>query len=553
MFTKKTNTDGKAVQPSNQAQPPKQAEPEEFKRKGMLYGSKPIRQREELQQRIHAEGTKNDRDDARIARLARELEERTKMNSKSAEVRNSSKSIANKSIADSKIKPLQKELASINQKIDPMKQDYDKNGTPESTKNDLNKKLKELYIQKNEILDKLISLQAKDGEGKFYQRINEDTGNEPLYIKDPKKVKKMYNNMIEDNEADFKNSPHYLDEYPTPLLKQLQDYLTLMNSSDEKKKLYLDAKGVPIGEFKQKTDSILKINPKELEYQCRDLSDKALDDQLELWKNLQAQETPDKVKSWVFFKKEGKKYTKDLADVFQKEKDRREKEKNEYYTKSEVQIYNFLDNNETLTGRGKTKEKDAFIKRSVRLLRHIKQLNEDADLKFFARILICLIRKYHDATVHFKLPIDVEKEVKIINLKPLTTAEGKEEKNRYEGLLKMAQTRLNCSSKLSKAKRKALCNEWDLKALLFPVEFKDHILLSSEKREKLSDIIEKGMMTNKEDVVNDLAIMLSIALGRDCQLFGVKEGSYTSTIMRYLFYDTRADSGRKTVLLKKKI
>lgn len=244
----------------------------------------------------------------------------------------------------------------------------------------------------------------------------------------------------------------------------------------------------------------------------------------------------------VFFQKEGKKYTKDLVDVFQKEKIRRENEKNEYYKKSEVQIYNFLDNNETLTRTGKTKEKDAFIKRSVRLLRHIKQLNEDADLKFFARILICLIRKYHDAKVHFKAPIDVEKEVKIINLKPLTTAEGKEEKNRYEGLLKMAQTRLNCSSKLSKAKRMALCDKYDLKALRFPVEFREHVQLSQDKQIVLQDIVEKGMTTNKEDVVNDLAIMLSIALGRDCQLFGIEEGSSSWTKMRYLFSDSRADS-----------
>ena len=115
----------------------------------------------------------------------------------------------------------------------------------------------------------------------------------------------------------------------------------------------------------------------------------------------------------------------------------------------------------------------------------------------------------------------------------------------------MAQTRLNCSSKLSKAKRKALCNKYDLKALRFPVEFREKVQLSQDKEKVLQDIVELGMTADKKDVVNDLAIMLSIALGRDCQLFGVEEGSSFYTKMRYLFSDSRADSGRKTLLQKK--
>ena len=307
---------------------------------------------------------------------------------------------------------------------------------------------------------------------------------------------------------------NYLEDYPSKDLKELS-------------KLDNGEGGLNSGFIDDKTpsDKLLKLiervkGIKDLKYQMRDLSNGALATQVKIWRTID-KETTTTVKG-TLWNSTAKALTKTVLTDLEKENTRREKERKTYYEALEPEIYSYLDNKKTEEGGaiklyGTSQEVDSFLKKSVRLMRHIEELKENKDARFLARILICLVKKYHGASTPFITQIDVAKEVNMENIKNMIVVDGMkpEDVSILKSKLKTMQTYLSCSSKLSKAKRAALCNEEDLKGLLFPGVEPDMT--------KITSIMATGLKRDKQKVIEDIALLLTILTGKACELVGMEQ------------------------------
>jgi hypothetical protein len=153
-------------------------------------------------------------------------------------------------------------------------------------------------------------------------------------------------------------------------------------------------------------------------------------------------------------------------------------------------------------------------------MRHITKLNDDKDVRFLARILICLVKKYHGDPTPFITKINVAEEVTFNNLKKLMVLDGmKNEADRLklQNDLKKMLIYLGCSSKLSKGKRKALCDQEKLKELRFPDPTKP------PDQASLDSLMENGLSRDKKKVIEDIARLLTILTGKPCELVGMKK------------------------------
>jgi len=322
---------------------------------------------------------------------------------------------------------------------------------------------------------------------------------------------------------------NYLEDYPSKDLKELSG---LDDGSGGLKNGYIP-NNVPSTGLLLIIEKVKGI--KDLKYQMRDLSNGALATQLNIWGTIDKAATT--IVTGRLWNSTKTALTKTVLTDLEKERTRRDAESSAYYEALEPVIYSYLDNKKTDDGSkirfyGKSQEVDSFLKKSVHLMRHIKGLEKNRDARFLARILICLVKKYHGAATPFITQIDVAKEVTMDNIKNMMVVDGMkpEDASRLKSKLKTIQTYLSCSSKLSKAKRSALCNEEDLKDLLFPSVNPDNT--------KIESIMATGLKRDKQKVIEDIALLLTILTGKACELVGMakKTLDFSAWISRGIGY-----------------
>ena len=284
---------------------------------------------------------------------------------------------------------------------------------------------------------------------------------------------------------------------------------------------------------------------KDMKYLLRDTSNEALDNQTKIWTVLKESEIsqgsmrtlgiPPTKKSAGFLKMLIVEYT------------RRAAEKEKVYKMDKDQLFAFLNGMDKDRGvsmlSSKSLEKDVFLRRAVRMFRHIPKIKKTEDLKFFTRIILCIIYKFYNNPddPKDKQPFETKFNIDDVDIKNLTKFKlGEGNKHGIvNSLLKRLQTSLSCSSHIDQERRWKICHREDLIELKFPTKAKDHSQLTPEEMEELEKIKDEGMTVTEDEIIGSMGTILDIVTGHENKL-KLKKNEKTvlglrGTIGKYLF------------------
>lgn len=313
------------------------------------------------------------------------------------------------------------------------------------------------------------------------------------------------------------------DDYPKEL-KLLEDIVTISN---EGRLFELDSSGKnnPTKDVLDLIENTKKI--KNLDYLLRDLSVRALNTQMKIWTKMSEDET----KKGMFSTKQ----SSVISKILTAEQLRRDKEYDTYKDRSRADIQKYLEGDnmkEAYIYKGKSKEEDVFLKRAVRMFRHLDNLDTNLKLKFFAKIILCIIYKYHkdknkkSYTNPFEKDFNID-HVDLSNLKRFRDSKTTGQESNLVKVLSDLQTTLSCSSHISTKKRMKICNITALGDLMLLKKKAaanaekrtmtkadlDAIFLTQEEKTKLEDIRKKGNRTTDQQIVDQLVFILDIITG----------------------------------------
>jgi hypothetical protein len=263
---------------------------------------------------------------------------------------------------------------------------------------------------------------------------------------------------------------------------------------------------------------------KDIKYLLRDISNQALKNQTAIWTVLKESEISQGSMRTLGMAptKKSAGFLKMLTD----ESNRRVAEKEKVYKMNKDQLFAFLNGIDTDRGpfmySSKSQEKDVFLRRAVRMFRHIHEIKKTEDLKFFTRIILCIIYKFYNNPddPKDKQPFETKFNIDDVDIKNLTKFKlGEGDKHGIvNSLLKKLQTSLSCSSHIDKERRQKICHREDLIELKFPTKAKDHSQLTDAEMEELKNIKEDGMTVTEDEIVGSMGTILDIATGHENKL-----------------------------------
>jgi predicted XRE-type DNA-binding protein len=256
---------------------------------------------------------------------------------------------------------------------------------------------------------------------------------------------------------------------------------------------------------------------KELKYYLRDLTKKGLENQINIWKLM--------VQSDIGVGMMSTKKSKFFQDMLNAEQKTRNEEYKRLYKADKDTIMTYLNGEKKgMVYTSTSKESDVFLRRAVRLFHLIKKIENTDDLKFFTRIILCIIYKFYknpdDPTD--KQPFVTEfniNEVKIDNLTKFKLGVG-DKHALVNALFDKLRTSLSCSSHIDPERRKAICVKSELSKLKYPDKAKMDTELTDEEMNELDKIIDKGMSLEDNDILGSMASILDIVTGHENQLKG---------------------------------
>lgn len=262
-------------------------------------------------------------------------------------------------------------------------------------------------------------------------------------------------------------------------------------------------------------------NEKNMKYLLRDISNQALNKQLECWGKLEKSENSERSIATM-----GMLPTKKSAaflDLLNKEKTRREEEKKKVLPMKREALHAFLKGkNDGIIG-STSKESEVFLRRSVRLFRHIDPIQNNTDLKFFTRIILCIIYEFYR---NEKDPLDHEPfmtkfNIDDVNMKNLVkfNSDGSRQVT-INDIFKKLRTRLSCSSRIEQERRKLICKRSEVSELLFPVKTKARTLLTAEEKAQIDNAVEVGIRVEDHQIMGSLTSLLDMVTGKENKLKG---------------------------------
>jgi hypothetical protein len=256
---------------------------------------------------------------------------------------------------------------------------------------------------------------------------------------------------------------------------------------------------------------------KELKYYLRDLTEEGLENQINIWKLMaQSDVTGGMMKA---------KKSKFFQDMLNAERKTRTEEYTRLYKANKDTIMTYLNGEKKgMVYTSKSKESDVFLRRAVRLFHLIKEIKNTDDLKFFTRIILCIIYKFYKNPndPNDKQPFVTEfniDDVKIDNLTKFKLGVG-DKHAIVNAIFDKLRTTLSCSSHIDPERRKLICVKSELSKLKFPDKAKMDKELTPDEMKELDNIVENGMALEDKDILGSMVSILDIVTGHENKLKG---------------------------------